>query len=62
MEGCETMQVRAVEITVEHDAENDVMLLMTGPRKSVVAYLQPREVDALIAMLQRMQARQRGQG
>ena len=56
------LENRSVTFAVEHaDTDNDVMFQMWSPRGRLTTYLQPDKLDALIAMLQRMQARQRGQ-
>lgn len=62
MDGYEQIEVGSVTIAAQHDEDNDVMLMLSSPRTNLAAYLNPSQTDALIAMLQRMQARQRGQG
>lgn len=59
----EELENRSVTFAVEHaDIDNEVMFQMWSPRGRLTTYLPPDNLEALIAMLQRMQARQGGAG
>lgn len=57
----EELENRSVTFAAEHQAgiDNDVMFQMAVKHARLTTYLSSDKLDALIAMLQRMQARQR---